>query len=116
MEPRRNNRRVCACFKPNALIPAKRKLAAVCKLDAVGMHPVLSSGDHPLCRGFIKRLEDCHRENRFLKFFGRCNECKRDLDRCLSKELLLKRELNYQGSGARRMRSTPTTSPAGDSQ
>ncbi|KAK4531416.1 hypothetical protein CCYA_CCYA08G2273 [Cyanidiococcus yangmingshanensis] len=74
------------------------------------MHPVLSTRDHPLCQEFIKRLEDCHRENRVLKFFGRCNECKRDLDRCLGKELLLKRALNYQRSGARRTQETSTFS------
>jgi len=72
---------------------------------AVHMHPVLKASDHPLCRELIKQLEDCHYHHKVLKFFGKCNACKRELDQCLAKELLVKRELNYLASEARRPRS-----------
>jgi len=34
----------------------------------------------------ITALMKCHKENKYSKFFGKCNQARRDLDKCLNEE------------------------------
>jgi len=45
-------------------------------------------------------LEDCHTSHPLRKFLGACNGAKALLDRCLSHEYLVKRELNAEKAKA----------------
>ena len=62
------------------------------------MHPILAEHVHPTCVEEIRRLAACHQQHALLKFFGKCNQCKRELDECLGREYLVRRELNYAQS------------------
>ncbi|CAN8073512.1 unnamed protein product [Agarophyton chilense] len=58
------------------------------------MHPTLALHLHPMCQEAIRNLKQCHSQRRFAKFLGACNDAKAALDKCLSQEYLVKRELN----------------------
>mmetsp|Transcript_2427 Transcript_2427/g.5421 ORF Transcript_2427/g.5421 Transcript_2427/m.5421 type:complete len:82 (+) Transcript_2427:31-276(+) len=58
------------------------------------MHPNLALHKHPVCEEAINQLHQCHAENAFLKWLGACNSVRRELDRCLTQEFLVRRELN----------------------
>jgi hypothetical protein len=51
------------------------------------MHPNLAPHNHPGCADLIRKLEECHRENKWKKFVGACNVLKKDLDDCLTEEV-----------------------------
>lgn len=48
------------------------------------MHPPLDR-PHPDCQEEIRALKDCHADG-WKKYFGRCNDLKLALDRCLKRE------------------------------
>lgn len=53
------------------------------------MHPSLALHLHPLCKDAILALEKCHKENQYAKFWGACNEVRRELDKCLGEEVCI---------------------------
>ena len=52
----------------------------------------------------IKRLLACHKEQPTGKFFGKCNEFKLALNRCLQEEYVRRREANYEQARKRKER------------
>ena len=65
------------------------------------MHPPLHR-PHPECEDAVKRLLECHTDNPVAKFFGACNDAKRDLDRCFKAEKEKKRAENARVARERR--------------
>mmetsp|Transcript_11436 Transcript_11436/g.20695 ORF Transcript_11436/g.20695 Transcript_11436/m.20695 type:complete len:82 (+) Transcript_11436:57-302(+) len=62
------------------------------------MHPNLAPHLHPSCQEIVKQLKDCHSNNPLGKFFGVCNEARLELDACLTKEALVRRDINYHNA------------------
>lgn len=63
------------------------------------MHPSISTLHKCLqCQEAIEELEQCHKQKTFAKFVGACNQAKASLDKCLSDQYLVMRELNAQKS------------------
>lgn len=58
------------------------------------MHPHLGLHAHPRCQKQILALQDCHRTHSVLKFLGKCNEVRRQLDACLYEEYVEARTAN----------------------
>uniref|UniRef100_A0A6B2LX71 COX assembly mitochondrial protein n=1 Tax=Arcella intermedia TaxID=1963864 RepID=A0A6B2LX71_9EUKA len=50
------------------------------------MHPPLALHKHPHCVEVINQFHKCHQDHPYGKFFGYCNQAKRDLDACLHEE------------------------------
>ncbi|KAK7871187.1 hypothetical protein R5R35_002422, partial [Gryllus longicercus] len=51
------------------------------------MHPDLSEHLHTEeCNILIRKLKQCHAENKIGRFLGVCNGADRELTKCLSKE------------------------------
>uniref|UniRef100_A0A8C5R6G1 COX assembly mitochondrial protein n=1 Tax=Leptobrachium leishanense TaxID=445787 RepID=A0A8C5R6G1_9ANUR len=51
------------------------------------MHPDLSPHLHTEeCNVLINLLKLCHQDNKFLKYFGQCNDIDKDMLKCLRKE------------------------------
>lgn len=46
------------------------------------------------CQEAIQDLKMCHKQRSFAKFLGACNDVKAALDKCLSDEYLVRREIN----------------------
>ncbi|KAG8563135.1 hypothetical protein GDO81_015953 [Engystomops pustulosus] len=44
------------------------------------------------CNVIINLLKQCHLDNKFLKYFGQCNEIDREMRKCLRKEYEDKRD------------------------
>ena len=59
------------------------------------MHPPLFR-PHPDCQDIIRRLVECHEANKFMKFFGSCNEVKSELDECFAREKEAKKRENLK--------------------
>ncbi|KAI8873169.1 UPF0287-domain-containing protein [Ramicandelaber brevisporus] len=72
------------------------------------MHPNIELHNHSDCLEVILALQQCHSEARVARFFGACNEAKRQLDRCLTKEFLVVRQRNFEKAGERRKRYEET--------
>jgi hypothetical protein len=51
------------------------------------MHPQLEAHKDEGCDGVIEALEQCHRAGTFNRFIGVCNDAKRAVDQCLTKEV-----------------------------
>ena len=59
------------------------------------MHPPLFR-PHPDCQKIIQLLVECHESNKFMKFFGSCNELKAELDECFAREKDVKKQENLR--------------------
>jgi COX assembly protein 2 len=57
------------------------------------MHPPLFK-EHPLCEEQVQALVRCHEERNVAKWFGACNDVKRELSACLREEKKLRVKLN----------------------
>ena len=61
------------------------------------MHPSLSSHLHtPECQQLIEELKKCHADNKFLKYFGKCNNEDVQMVNCLNRERQARREANRE--------------------
>jgi len=67
------------------------------------MHPPLHR-PHPDCEDAVAALLKCHEDHAIGKFFGACNERKRELDRCFKLEKERRRAANADGARERRER------------
>ncbi|XP_063294940.1 COX assembly mitochondrial protein 2 homolog isoform X1 [Pelobates fuscus] len=56
------------------------------------------------CNVIINMLKQCHLDNKFLKYFGQCNDINREMLKCLKKEYESKRDQNRAKSEATRQR------------
>eukprot|EP01115_Flamella_aegyptia_P006192 TRINITY_DN260_c0_g1_i1.p1 TRINITY_DN260_c0_g1~~TRINITY_DN260_c0_g1_i1.p1 ORF type:complete len:97 (+),score=15.33 TRINITY_DN260_c0_g1_i1:20-310(+) len=58
------------------------------------MHPPLHLHLHPKCKDIIIDFENCHKDNPWMKFFGVCNQKKRNLNKCLDQEYIERKNAN----------------------
>ena len=67
------------------------------------MHPPLHSYQHSEeCRAVIQALVRCHADHPWRKFFGACNDLKRELNRCLQRDYIARRQSNFEESQRRK--------------
>ena len=67
------------------------------------MHEPLHKHMHTTtCQKIIDALSRCHRENRYAKYFGVCNDLKIALDACLTKEYNARRNISHEASVIRK--------------
>ncbi|ODM97726.1 COX assembly mitochondrial protein 2 [Orchesella cincta] len=67
------------------------------------MHSDLSANLHtPECNKLISALFQCHRENKFRKFLGACNDANWEMLKCLKKEREERRRTNAENGAKRR--------------
>ena len=66
------------------------------------MHPNLALHAHPMCKDQIRALEDCHKSHPYMKFLGKCNQVRRQLDVCLGEEFEVVRGNNMAQRNAKR--------------
>jgi hypothetical protein len=59
------------------------------------MHPPLFKA-HPECDVIISKLVACHEEYKLGKFLGACNDVKAELDMCLMREKIMRRDANLK--------------------
>ena len=59
------------------------------------MHPPLFK-PHPECDTIVSKLVACHEENKLSKFLGACNDVKAELDHCLMREKIMRRDANLK--------------------
>ncbi|XP_024543505.1 COX assembly mitochondrial protein 2 homolog isoform X1 [Selaginella moellendorffii] len=62
------------------------------------MHPPLVLHKHPLCTEIITLFLRCHEDHPAAKFWGKCNDLKLELVRCLQEEKAVKRKKNFEKS------------------
>ena len=63
------------------------------------MHPPLDLHLHSEdCCKVIKALLSCHKTHPIKKYLGACNDLKLELNKCLHKEYLERRRLNWEAS------------------
>lgn len=55
----------------------------------LNMHPPLDLHLHPMCKEVITKFQACHNDHPWAKFLGKCNDMKRELDKCLYEEVLI---------------------------
>ncbi|KTW27833.1 uncharacterized protein T551_02800 [Pneumocystis jirovecii RU7] len=60
------------------------------------MHPPISAHKHPDCYEIMQELEKCHKSGFFNYFLGKCNNLKKDVVQCLSKERLKQQRANQK--------------------
>lgn len=67
------------------------------------MHPPLAPHLHGAeCRKIIELLNQCHSDHPLGKFAGVCNDLKRQLNKCLQKEYVERRQKNYESAQKRK--------------
>ncbi|KAJ1909574.1 hypothetical protein IWQ60_011100 [Tieghemiomyces parasiticus] len=66
------------------------------------MHPQLSEHRAPQCAELIRKLQQCHNENIWTKYFGECNEAKVKLTECLRAERVERTQKNLQEAREKR--------------
>lgn len=74
------------------------------------MHPPLALHKHPTCEEIIVKFKLCHQEHPVAKFWGACNDLKKQLDRCFREEKRAKQRANLEES--RRFREKLSASRA----
>ncbi|KTW31382.1 hypothetical protein T552_00027 [Pneumocystis carinii B80] len=60
------------------------------------MHPPLSAHKHPDCHELMKQLKECHESNFISHFFGKCNDLKKEVVKCLNQERLKQQRENQR--------------------
>ncbi|PIA14285.1 hypothetical protein COEREDRAFT_47238 [Coemansia reversa NRRL 1564] len=65
------------------------------------MHPALADHLNPGCVELAEKLTNCHAENRWAKFLGKCNALSEALNKCLGKEFEVRRKRQMIESRAR---------------
>ncbi|KAJ1833303.1 Respiratory chain complex assembly or maintenance protein [Coemansia sp. RSA 2711] len=68
------------------------------------MHPALADHLNPGCIELVERLNTCHVEHNWAKFFGKCNALSEALNRCLGEEFEVRRRRQLVEARARRAR------------
>ncbi|KAJ2065369.1 Respiratory chain complex assembly or maintenance protein [Coemansia sp. S146] len=68
------------------------------------MHPALADHLNPGCVDLVERLMSCHAENRWAKFFGKCNALSEALNKCLGEEFEERRKKQLVEARARKAR------------
>ncbi|KAJ2883992.1 Respiratory chain complex assembly or maintenance protein [Coemansia aciculifera] len=68
------------------------------------MHPALADHLNPGCVDLVERLMSCHAENRWAKFFGKCNALSEALNRCLGEEFEERRKKQLVEARTRKAR------------
>ncbi len=70
------------------------------------MHPpVKTLAQSEECREVIEALLKCHKEKSFGKYFGHCNQLRRELDKCLQRDYTKRRQNNWEDSLKRKERA-----------
>mmetsp|Transcript_14294 Transcript_14294/g.23331 ORF Transcript_14294/g.23331 Transcript_14294/m.23331 type:complete len:91 (-) Transcript_14294:84-356(-) len=59
------------------------------------MHPPLLR-PHPMCQDVIEALTKCHEDHPYMKYLGKCNMCKVELDQCFRIEKEVTRKANMK--------------------
>ncbi|KAJ2137989.1 Respiratory chain complex assembly or maintenance protein [Coemansia sp. RSA 678] len=68
------------------------------------MHPALADHLNPGCVELVEKLNTCHVEHNWAKFFGKCNALSEALNRCLAQEFEVRRKKQLVEARARRAR------------
>ncbi|KAJ2347805.1 Respiratory chain complex assembly or maintenance protein [Coemansia erecta] len=68
------------------------------------MHPALADHLNPGCIELVERLNTCHVEHNWAKFFGKCNALSEALNKCLGQEFEVRRKKQLVEARARRAR------------
>ncbi|KAJ2586501.1 Respiratory chain complex assembly or maintenance protein [Coemansia sp. RSA 1804] len=68
------------------------------------MHPALADHINPGCVDLVDRLMNCHADNKWAKFFGKCNALSEALNKCLGAEFEVRRKKQLIEARARRAR------------
>ncbi|KAJ2161917.1 Respiratory chain complex assembly or maintenance protein [Coemansia sp. RSA 552] len=68
------------------------------------MHPALADHLNPGCIDLVEKLNHCHVEHNWAKFFGKCNALSEALNRCLGAEFEVRRKEQLVKARARQAR------------
>ncbi|KAJ1841168.1 Respiratory chain complex assembly or maintenance protein [Coemansia sp. RSA 2703] len=68
------------------------------------MHPQLADHLNPGCIDLAEKLMNCHAENRWAKFLGKCNALSEALNKCLGAEFEVRRKQQLIEARARQAR------------
>ncbi|KAK4050759.1 hypothetical protein OIO90_004981 [Microbotryomycetes sp. JL221] len=66
-------------------------------------HPPLAEHQHAQCAQAMKALKQCHDQYKYLKFIGKCNHQKQQLNLCLRGERLDRARENLQQAKQKRI-------------